>query len=173
MKYSDYEPQESWHPAPTPWEQAAERSPSRVRILEALLEYHEPMLEYYGNVLVPSRPTPTSVGALISFWEEWELAFGPCGGCGSIAVATRIGGPDSTPAISGYCLGCEHVVQRRVDGSYGADLQSAVDRAAEEGYAIEISRTRGWRLQGHAGALVAALQEVGAQGLPVARKARL
>ena len=67
MKYSDYVPQESWEPASTPWERAAERSPTRVRILRALLDHHEPMLGYYSSVLVPSRPTPTPVGALMSF----------------------------------------------------------------------------------------------------------
>jgi hypothetical protein len=75
--------------------------------------------------------------------------------------------------MSGYCLGCEHIVRRdNVDG-IGASVMSAVHDVSLAGYDLPISIPRGWSLQGRASALVAALQEVGAEGLPPIRKARL
>ena len=155
-----------------PWETLERRRPSRVRILRALVAYREPMYEYYRELLVPGRPAPTRLGAVLLLWERWIDARSRCTRCGALGMITSFGGLLSVGSMSGWCLGCEHVVQRRT-GGFGVALLAAQQALAGSGYALPLAFPQGWSLGGSAWGLVAALQEVGAEGLSYQRRVQL
>lgn len=143
-----------------------------MRILRALIAYREPMFEYYRDLLVPGKPGPTRLGAVLLLWERWIDARSRCTQCGALGMMTGFGGLLSVGSMSGWCLGCQHVAHRRT-GGFGVALRAAQQALAGTGYSLPLTFPQGWSLGGNASGLVSALQEVGAEGLRRHRSVRL
>lgn len=99
-----------------PWETIDRHSPSRARILREIARYREPLAEHFSNILIPSKPAPTRLGALLLVWNWWEDARSSCANCGAMALMISFGGMLSVGHMSGVCLGCAHIVTRHTGG---------------------------------------------------------
>jgi hypothetical protein len=155
-----------------PWQAVDRRQPSRARILREMARYRGPLAEHFPSIVVPARPAPTRLGALLLVWNWWEDARSSCPTCGAMALMVSFGGMLSIGHMSGICIGCAQVVTRRTGGFLVG--HGAVRRAPDgSGYSWPIQWGASWSMGGSATAIVAALQELGAAGLPRSGRARL
>lgn len=155
-------------PPPEPWRLVRGRSREWARLLRALLEHRSQLLKWYPFVPVPTLGTAgtTPLAPVLMVWSRWGYAHGACPRCGAPALATFFGGALARGSVTGYCTGCARMVTRFV-GGLGRVVSGCNRATARTPYHIPFgSFPGGWQMGGEPIALVAVLQELGAQELP-------
>lgn len=150
-----------------PWLAQEVENPAMARLLRAMLEHRHDILRWYPWVSLATRKDqkPAPVAALLLLWERWDETRGLCPRCGEWALATQIGGGFSGGLILGFCTLCALRVSRHTGGiaritkQIAWCLQDSPYRLPLQGWPA------GWCIDRIPDALVAALEEVGADGL--------
>lgn len=172
MKKPDSNPSRP-SPFSTPtWNATDRRDPTRARLVRAIWKHRDPMYACYRELRLPARPQPICLGALLLVWDRWEGSRGACPSCGSLGLMTGAAGVVNVGSLNGVCIGCSRILHRRTAGIVSA-MNSIRSSLAGTLYDIPFVFSSGWSVGGKATGLVAALQEVGAEGLKWSRRARL